>query len=50
MSSTEEAKIVELEDDQYLSDDEPTSDFECEDNEYPMKFKQSVLKNKRFLI
>ncbi len=40
------SKIIDLEDDVSLSDDE-LSEIEDED-EVPMKFKQSVLKNKRF--
>lgn len=47
MSTNEAAKIFELDDDQYLSDE--LSDFELDENEFPIKFKQSVLKNKRYL-
>lgn len=47
MSTNQASKIVELEDDQYLS--EELSDFEMDENEFPIKFKQSVLRNKRFL-
>lgn len=46
MSTNQASKIVELEDDQYLS--EELSDFEMDENEFPIKFKQSVLRNKRF--
>lgn len=45
-TAANEAKIIEFEDNGEVSDD-VVSDSENEDDEIPMMFKQSVLKNKR---